>query len=75
VTLLGAVGEGKLGPAALVGPDGWRIDQIRVIRNDGVPRTVLRVRRCGRFVAEVRSIDELAALGVDLVVDEPDPAM
>jgi hypothetical protein len=61
----------------LVGPDGWRIDQIRITRDDGVPRTVLRVRRYGRFVAEVRSVDELAALGVDLAAlseEDPPPA-
>jgi hypothetical protein len=63
---------------ALVGPGGWRIDQIRITRDDGIPRTVLRVRRYGRFVAEVHSINELVALGVDLATlteqDDPPPA-
>jgi hypothetical protein len=58
----------------LVGPEGWRIDQIRITRDDGVPRTVLRVRQFGYFVAEVRSVDELVALGVDLAtLTEEDP--
>jgi hypothetical protein len=61
----------------LVGPGGWRIDQIQITRDDGVPRTVLRVRRYGRFITEVRSVNELVALGVDLATlaeEEPPPA-
>lgn len=59
---------------ALVGPGGWRIDQITITR-DGVTRTVLRVRRYGRFIAEVRTIENLVALGVDLatLTDEDAP--
>lgn len=59
---------------ALVGPGGWRIDQITITRGDST-RTVLRVRRYGSFVAEVRSVEELVDLGVDLaaLTDETDP--
>jgi hypothetical protein len=50
---------------ALVGSGGWRIEQITLTR-DGIARTLLRVRRHGYFIADVRSVGELAALGVDL---------
>jgi hypothetical protein len=75
VTLPGAGGGRRLGCVALVGPGGWRIDQITITRDDGVPRTVLRVRRRGYFVAEVRTIEDLVALGVDLatLIDEDAP--
>ena len=57
-----------------VGPGGWRIDQITITR-EGVTRTLLRVRRHGYFIAEVGSVADLAALGVDLatLVDEDAP--
>jgi hypothetical protein len=77
VTLPRAAGGGTLRGVALVGPGGWRIDQIRITRDDGVPRTVLRVRRHGYFVAEVRTVDDLVALGVDLATlteEDPPPA-
>ena len=51
--------------AALVGPGGWHVEQITVT-HDGVRRTVLRVKRHGRFLAEVRTVEELTGLGVDL---------
>jgi hypothetical protein len=61
---------------ALVGPGGWRIDQI-VITRDGAPRTVLRVRRHGYFIAEVATVNDLTRLGVDLATlteeDESQP--
>lgn len=69
---------------ALVGAGGWRIEQITLTR-EGLARTLLRVRRHGYFIADVRSIDALAALGVDLATltdenqpdepraDDPDP--
>jgi hypothetical protein len=67
-------GEGQTrSVAALVGPGGWRIEQITVIR-DGVRRTVLRVRRHRYFIAEVHNIEELTGLGVDLatLIEEDD---
>jgi hypothetical protein len=59
--------------AALVGPGGWRIDQITITR-DGPPRTVLRVRRHGYFIAEVASVADLPALGIDLATLTEDDA-
>lgn len=60
---------------ALVGPGGWHIEQITISRGS-VSRTVLRVRRHGYFITEVRTLEQLQALGVDLaeLVDEYDQA-
>jgi hypothetical protein len=51
--------------AALVGPGGWRIEPVSITR-DGVTRTVLLVKRHGYFIAEVRTVEDLAGFGVDL---------
>jgi hypothetical protein len=59
VRLLDAARRVMLGAVAMVAPGGWRVVQVTVER-DGLRRTTLRVTQHGVFVAEVRSVEELA---------------
>ena len=61
-------------PGDLTGPDGVRVEQIRVDRLDGAGvRTLLRLTHHGRWTADCRTVEELARY-VDLarLVEETD---
>jgi hypothetical protein len=58
----------------MVGPDGWRVERVLVQRDlRRPPVEMLRVTRRGYFIADCRSVDEVAAY-VDLaalVAEQP----